>query len=197
MRILPSLVTLLLKRTVHYKTAFFNFLAFFCASAECLISDRAALLFVLPFFPFLVALTGYCHSSVWGEWHCVNWWWYCQGSWSLIYMVMRLVKKHLHFTLSKHYTIFKVISMTCIYSLYVFLYCWASFTRPPTFQCLWLAMAFVTTANIAPGMIVPERHSLSSEERSETVWFFIFFVLLFLIFYIQLVLFYSKLKTGI
>lgn len=53
-------------------------------------------------------------------------------------------------------------------------------------------MACVNIANIAPGMIVPERHSLSSEERSETVWFFNFLVLLFLILYTQLVLFKAE-----
>jgi len=58
MGILPSLVTMLMKRIIHYKTAFLKFLIFFYASLACLVSDLISLFFFLPFFQVFVPLTG-------------------------------------------------------------------------------------------------------------------------------------------
>lgn len=92
--------SLLSKRTVHYKSAFLNFLTFFCASAECLISDRAALISCFHSFLFLLPLLDTV-TALFEESDTANWWWHCQASWSLIHMVTCLVKKHLNFLLSK------------------------------------------------------------------------------------------------
>lgn len=53
--ILPSFVTLLMKRIINYKIAFLKFLISFYAS---LASDIMSLFFFFPFFLFFVPLTG-------------------------------------------------------------------------------------------------------------------------------------------